>query len=84
MACYLYIKLNPLRAGMEERPDQYKWSSYGYRGLYKAGQLVDLDRYYLALGETNAKRQTAYADYVTKTITEEELELIRTSIQRNS
>ncbi|SHO47536.1 putative transposase [Desulfopila aestuarii DSM 18488] len=83
LACCRYIELNPLRAGMVEKPDEYKWSSYGCRGLGKADQLVDLDRYYLALGETNVERQNAYADYVTKTIPEKELDLIRSAIQRN-
>jgi hypothetical protein len=28
--CLAYIDLNPLRAGLVERPEQYRWSSLGY------------------------------------------------------
>ena len=29
LACMRYIELNPVRAGMVGRPEEYKWSSYG-------------------------------------------------------
>ena len=29
--CLAYIDLNPLRAGLVEGPEQYRWSSLGYR-----------------------------------------------------
>jgi putative transposase len=28
LACYRYIELNPVRAGLVERPDAYRWSSF--------------------------------------------------------
>ena len=28
--CLAYIDLNPLRAGLADRPEQYRWSSLGY------------------------------------------------------
>jgi putative transposase len=28
LTCYRYIELNPVRAGMAARPDDYRWSSY--------------------------------------------------------
>ena len=28
LTCYRYIELNPVRAGMVERPEEYIWSSY--------------------------------------------------------
>jgi putative transposase len=31
MACVRYIELNPVRAGMVNKPEQYQWSSYGIR-----------------------------------------------------
>jgi len=30
LSCYRYIELNPVRAGMVESPEEYRWSSYGY------------------------------------------------------
>jgi hypothetical protein len=29
LACYRYIEMNPVRAGMVEHPAEYRWSSYG-------------------------------------------------------
>ncbi|MCP4143333.1 MAG: hypothetical protein GY755_24095, partial [Chloroflexi bacterium] len=28
--CLAYIDLNPLRAGLVERPEEYRWNSLGY------------------------------------------------------
>jgi putative transposase len=28
LSCYRYIELNPVRAGMVSRPEEYRWSSY--------------------------------------------------------
>ena len=32
LSCYRYVELNSVRAGMDVRPDEYKWSSYGVNG----------------------------------------------------
>lgn len=38
LACYRYIELNPVRAGMVEHPADYRWSSYRVmRGLTLGG-----------------------------------------------
>ena len=29
LTCYRYIEMNPVRAGMVSRPEEYRWSSYG-------------------------------------------------------
>ena len=29
--CLVYIDLNPVRAGLVDRPEDYRWSSLGYR-----------------------------------------------------
>jgi hypothetical protein len=31
--CLAYIDLNPLRAGLVERPEDYRWNSLGYLSL---------------------------------------------------
>jgi len=40
LACYRYIELNPLRAGIARRPADYPYSSYHRNGLGKANGLV--------------------------------------------
>ena len=40
LACYRYIELNPVRAGMVELPGRYPWSSYRYNALGMPDSLV--------------------------------------------
>ena len=40
LACYRYIELNPVRAGMAKGPGQYRWSSYGYNALGREDRLL--------------------------------------------
>jgi putative transposase len=44
---------------------------------------LDLDSNHRVLGNTLQERQSAYKEYVTQTIPDEELHLIRQAIQRN-
>ena len=81
-ACCRYIELNPLRAGMVTDPAQYKWSSYGAKGLGKRDLVVDLPQFYLSLGDTEEERQKAYKEYVLGTVPEYEIKLIREALQR--
>ena len=34
LECSRYIELNPLRAGIVGRPEQYRWSSFGAKAAY--------------------------------------------------
>ena len=61
LACYRYIDLNPVRAGLVEHPALWPWSSY----LHHTGQRVDdfvADHaVYWGLGNTPFERHAAYA-----------------------
>ena len=35
LACYRYIELNPVRAAMVSRPDEYRWSSFRCNGMLR-------------------------------------------------
>lgn len=60
MACYRYIDLNPVRAGLVESPAAYAWSSYLHHvGRRYDGFLTDHPLYW-ALGNTPFERQAAY------------------------
>lgn len=41
--CLAYIDLNPVRAGIVDRPEDYRWNTLGY--LYQRGDGVDLDSF---------------------------------------
>ncbi len=42
--CLAYIDLNPIRAGIVKRPEEYRWSSIGYHAQYgNADNLLSVD-----------------------------------------
>jgi putative transposase len=60
LACYRYIELNPVRAGMVEAPGEYPWSSYRANALGSVDPLIHPHALYLELGETPQTRLAAY------------------------
>lgn len=60
LACYRYIELNPVRAGMVDQPRDYRWTSYHTNALGKANQLVVPHEEYLRLGRDEKVRLEAY------------------------
>ncbi len=50
LACYRYIELNPVRAQMVDKPDDYPWSSYRVNALGEHNPLLSPHPLYLALG----------------------------------
>lgn len=58
--CYRYIELNPVRAGMVNRPEDYIWSSYKVNALEGGSSLLSPHQLYLQLGKEDADRKTAY------------------------
>src|SRR5262249_33627655 len=60
LACYRYIELNPVRAGMADEPAVYPWSSYRANALGQPSTLLVPHATYLALGATSAARCAAY------------------------
>jgi len=55
-----YIELNPVRADMVERPDDYSWSSYQANALGKRIELLTPHHCYRQLGRSKRKREEAY------------------------
>ena len=60
LACYRYIELNPVRAAMVLKPQDYRWSSYHANGLGKASTLITPHAEYQRLGRTDIERRAAY------------------------
>ena len=60
LACHRYIELNPVRAGMVLRPQDYRWSSYHANGLGRANALLTPHAEYLRLGREATARRAAY------------------------
>lgn len=60
LACYRYIELNPVRAGIVRHPSQYQWSSYRHNGLGETSDLLLPHQNYLDLGRTESERRENY------------------------
>ena len=52
LACYRYIELNPVRAGMVRHPAEYAWSSYHFNGQGVDSSLLNPHPLYNALGQS--------------------------------
>lgn len=60
LACARYIELNPVRAGMVQRPGDYRWSSYRANARGERDTLVVPHPLYLALESRTETCQAAY------------------------
>jgi putative transposase len=60
LACMRYIELNPVRAGLAGRPEDYRWSSFRSNALGQEDAVVTPHPYYYALGRSPGLRQAAY------------------------
>ena len=76
LTCSRYIELNPVRAGMVRRPEEYRWSSYGVNGWGDAGWLTPHPEY-LRLGSNREERTYAYREIFKQQFSEEDLHAIR-------
>lgn len=82
LRCCRYVELNPVRAGIVIDPAEYRWSSFGCKIRVTPQAWLDYDSCFLALDSDAAIRSRKYEEWVKGDIQEEELGLIRKSIQR--
>lgn len=60
-----YVHLNPVRAGVSDRPEDYEWSSFrDYMGTGSGSAIVDPMPVLALLSSDQAKARTAYAIFV--------------------
>jgi putative transposase len=60
LACYRYIELNPVRAGMTWHPSVYRWSSFAVNARGERSNLIIPHEQYLSLGRSAEARREAY------------------------
>jgi putative transposase len=60
LACYRYIELNPVRAGLVASPDQYRWSSYWSNALGVQSDLLQPRQEWIELGTDRKMRCDRY------------------------
>jgi putative transposase len=83
LACYRYIELNPVRAGMVQHPGDYRWSSYSRHALGLGDDWLADHECYTALGQDAAARQTAYQELFQQPLAMAKLTAIRSQINRS-
>jgi putative transposase len=83
LRCYRYIELNPVRAGMVSRPEDYPWSSYRFNARGEPDPLVHPHAIYGSLGSHASTRQTAYRSLVGQVLPEDpDIDDIRRHLQQ--
>jgi putative transposase len=82
LACLRYVELNPVRGGLVQNAEEYRWSSYRQRLGFDAERWIDLDVCYRSLGESPTTRAAVYAEYVASGARAREAEVIRAATQR--
>lgn len=82
LACSRYIELNPVRAKVVDKPEEYRWSSYRAKVGLEDQAWIDSDPCYQALGRTREEQIRRYAAWVSDAIPEGEWDQIRAAAQR--
>lgn len=60
LACYRYIKLNPVWADIVRHPSEYRWSSYRANAEGRSNSLIQPHDMYKRLGRSADNRREAY------------------------
>jgi putative transposase len=60
LACYRYIEMNPVRAGMVTAPGEYEWSSFRVNSGERTGSLISPHAEFIALAQDERARFTSY------------------------
>jgi len=81
LACYRYIELNPVRAGIAAHPGLYPWSSYAANCGEAQTALVTPHAEYLALSAEAAARHRTYRTLVAEGLKPEVSDEIRAATQ---
>lgn len=77
LTVYRYIELNPVRAALVGKPEQYRWSSvHGNLGLL-SDPLLTPHPVFLGLGANSQRRSQEYRRWLTRGTPPEDLRLIR-------
>jgi putative transposase len=72
LACMVYLDLNPVRAGLVTRPQDYPWSSYAHYVGIRSDRLLTPHALVWGLGNTPFERESRYRQLVQTGITERE------------
>jgi len=77
LTCMRYIELNPVRADMVKKPNEYLWSSYAANAEGKTNKLIKSHDVYKKIGLNEDERQSAYRQLFQLTIGKTDLDALR-------
>jgi putative transposase len=80
--CMRYVELNPVRAGIVSRPEQYRWSSYASNAFGVADPVVTPHPLYLELGSSGDARQRRWREICDEALDTTQLAEIRRAVQK--
>ena len=83
LACYRYIEMNPVRAGMVAHPGDYRWTSYRTNAQGELSGFISSHAVYSDLGSGAAQRAEAYRSTFLDRLSPELIEKIRSSTNGN-
>lgn len=66
--CGKYIELNPVRAGLCNSPEEYKYSSFSYYFSGRVDELITPDMFFDNLGKTDGERRRKYQEMLIEDI----------------
>ncbi|MES2323223.1 MAG: transposase [Pseudomonadota bacterium] len=84
LVCQRYIELNPVRAAIVRKPEDYEWSSYRKNAHGIASKIVTPYIAYETIAATDDARHESYRALVREAIDAEDLNLIRRSTNQNT
>jgi putative transposase len=80
LTCMRYVEMNPVRAGIAESPESYKWSSYRAHAFGASDPVVAPHILYDSLASTPDRRQEAWRHICEPPTGIEQLKVLRKSI----
>lgn len=83
LACYRYIEMNPVRAGIVEHPAEYRWTSYRATAQGEESRFITPHAQYNALGETGLPRTASYRELFKSQLDPGLVDQIRSSTNGN-
>ena len=82
LACYRYIELNPVRAGIVPTPAAYRWSSYHENVGRLTRRIVDPHACFIALGSSREARIDSYRSILAEQLPDSAVSKIREGMRR--
>lgn len=79
---YQYIEMNPVKAGIVNQPEQYRWSSYHTNALGKPSDLITHHDNYQALAKTQKARQQIYQIIFSQRLSQFQTDHITTATEK--